>query len=140
MADHSTFVVEVETNTLTGFFPTLGRKVIDGELDDLEQGIVHNKLPTCNRALQNRMAGTTQGVLILLLAAISFAFGEFGRHVHIAVGISVFLVSFAFLFNVFNYFKLPGLPFPSFPIHNPPGAELVHVASAVEVPVAPKKR
>ena len=140
MADHSKFTIEAENHNLTGNMSTLGRRLVEGELDDLEIGITSNKLPVVNRRYQNRVAGTTQAVLMACVTAIAFSFGKLAWHAQPVLGFVVYVASLFGGFYLLNYFKLPGLPFPDFPLHNPPGAQLVNESKPDQVPVAPRKR
>lgn len=140
MADHSRFTVEIENHNLTGNMPTLGRRLIEGELSDLENGIVNNQLPVVNRRYQNRVAGTTQAILMLCVTAIAFSMGKIAWHMLPVLGFVVYVAALVGGFYLLNFFKLPLLPFPEFPMHNPPGAKLVNEGKLDQVPVAPRKR
>lgn len=140
MADHSKFTIEVENHNLTGNMPTLGRRLIEGELDDLEQAICHNRLPKVNRRYQNRIAGTTQTVLMACATAIAFSLGKIGWHIQPVLVFAIYVASLFGGFYLLNFLKLPGLPFPEFPMHNPPGAQLINENKLDQVPVAPRKR
>jgi hypothetical protein len=136
----SNFKVELETHNLTGNCPTLARYLLEGELKDLEAGMLHNLLPKTNRITQNRWAGANQLVLMTLTVIIALAMASPIWRMNPVVGYLAYLVFVFTGFYLLGYLKLPLLFLPDWPVRHAPGAVLVNPTRPESVPVAPVRR
>jgi hypothetical protein len=130
------FVAEHEVSTLFEEPHGTAKQFFEGEMDDLEKGILTNEPPTADRRRQNKLVGTAQFVYILCSLGISFGVARiFGPHTS-ALGAIAYSLSFLALLYCSPLLKF-GLVDTK--VHRPKGAKLVS-DEPEEVPVAPFKR
>ncbi len=134
--DNSKIIVEQEVPKVFQPPHHLAQVFLEGEMDDIQQGILTNIPSEINRRKENRMAGSAHFVYLIVSGAIAFSVARiFGLHISLITG---FVWTACFLTMVYFAYLLP-FQLIEFRVRHPKNAKIVADPKEIREPVAPKK-